>query len=291
MRRHGKKERVQKKLVLCNVNELYKHFKDEHPTVKVGFSKFAELRPQHCILAGSAGTHTVCVCTMHQNVKLMLDGAKLATLTSQDELPMKSYRHCISRIMCNPPQPSCHFNTCTECPDPSELKKQMEWAFEETLMDTVSYKQCVATDRTTLENFEKTTDEFIEVFVGKLMTLKKYSFIAAQQNSYLNEIRNSLNSTEVIVLLDFSENYSFVIQDEVSGFHWNNNHATIHPFLIYYRDDKSEINSKSFVVISDCLKHDTVALHFPKIFNHFLKQNFHNIEKIYYFSDGATSQY
>ena len=34
----------------------------EHPDVKVGFSKFAELRPKECVLAGATGTHSVCVC-------------------------------------------------------------------------------------------------------------------------------------------------------------------------------------------------------------------------------------
>ena len=31
---------------------------------KIGFSKFAELYPQHCVLAGASGTHAVCVCTI-----------------------------------------------------------------------------------------------------------------------------------------------------------------------------------------------------------------------------------
>ena len=33
---------------------------------------------------------------------------------------------------------------------------------------------------------------------------------------------------------DFSENYSFVLQDATQSFHWNNSQATIHPFVAYY---------------------------------------------------------
>ena len=65
---------VQKRLVLCNLKELYQDFKQKHPTERIGFSKFAEFRPKHCIIAGTSGTHSVCVCTIHQNVKLMLNG-------------------------------------------------------------------------------------------------------------------------------------------------------------------------------------------------------------------------
>jgi hypothetical protein len=34
-------------------------------------------------------------------------------------------------------------------------------------------------------------------------------------------------------LPDFAENYSFVLQDEAEGFHWNNAQATIRLFVIY----------------------------------------------------------
>lgn len=70
----GKKEKIQKRLVYCNLRELYRLFKSEFPKHKTSFSKFAEYRPQECVLAGASGTHTVCVCIIHQNVKLMIEG-------------------------------------------------------------------------------------------------------------------------------------------------------------------------------------------------------------------------
>ncbi|KAJ8688286.1 hypothetical protein QAD02_024081 [Eretmocerus hayati] len=73
---------VQKRLVLYNIRELYLKFKDLHPDVKVGMTKFAEARPVHCVLAGSSGTHSVCVCVYHQNVKLMLKGLDISAFTS-----------------------------------------------------------------------------------------------------------------------------------------------------------------------------------------------------------------
>ena len=41
-----------------NLQELYRLFKDKHPEQKLGFSKFAELRPKHCVLTGASGTHS-----------------------------------------------------------------------------------------------------------------------------------------------------------------------------------------------------------------------------------------
>ncbi|XP_074112073.1 uncharacterized protein LOC141535826 isoform X2 [Cotesia typhae] len=70
----GTKIQIEKRLVLCNLKELHKIFQSRFPGIKIGFSSFASLRPKHCILAGGSGTHTVCVCSIHQNVKLMILG-------------------------------------------------------------------------------------------------------------------------------------------------------------------------------------------------------------------------
>lgn len=76
----GQRRHVQKKLILSNLKEMYTAFRSEYSDIKIGFSLFATLRPRHCILAGASGTHTVCVCSVHQNVKLMIDGKFTITL-------------------------------------------------------------------------------------------------------------------------------------------------------------------------------------------------------------------
>jgi hypothetical protein len=89
---------------------------------------------------------------------------------------------------------------------------------------------------------------------------------------------------------DFSENYSFIIQDAAQGFHWNNQQATIHPFVSYFKNSKNEVENLCFVIISECLYHDTVMVYtFQKQLITFFKENVSNISKIYYLSDGAPA--
>jgi hypothetical protein len=57
--------------------------------------------------------------------------------------------------------------------------------------------------------------------VQKLNTLTAHSYIAKVQAKYLKKCKEELKEIEVIVLGDFAENYKFVIQDEIQGFHWN----------------------------------------------------------------------
>ena len=62
----GSKQHMQKRLLLCKLKELHSAFKKKHVDVKIGFSKFCSLRPKWCVLAGAAGTHSVCVCKTKQ---------------------------------------------------------------------------------------------------------------------------------------------------------------------------------------------------------------------------------
>ena len=52
IRKGDQRAHIQKRLMLSNLKEVYQQFKEKHPTDKIGFSKFADLRPKHCILAG-----------------------------------------------------------------------------------------------------------------------------------------------------------------------------------------------------------------------------------------------
>ncbi|KAL5491531.1 hypothetical protein EMCRGX_G016833 [Ephydatia muelleri] len=146
-------------------------------------------------------------------------------------------------------------------------------------------------DHTTFVTITQTADIFVDSLVEYLLKLRKHDFIAKEQAAFLVE-KSSLQEGEIVVLGDFAENYSFVIQDAVQGFHWNNTQATIHPFVAYYYDAvRGEVCFLNFVIISDSLTHDSVAVHcFVKKLLTFLVTKL-TVKKVYYFSDGAASQY
>ena len=82
-----------------------------------------------------------------------------------------------------------------------------------------------------------------------------HSFIAKFQSNYLRECKGNLEENEIIILGDFAENYSFVVQDEVQGFHWNNLQCTLHAVIVYYKDGDA-LQSVSYCIMSDDNKHD-----------------------------------
>ena len=214
VRKEGRRVHVQKRLVLSNLKEVYSEFKSQFPNYKVGFSKFAELRPKHCVLAGASGTHSVCVCTIHQNVKLMVLAVELR------ELP--TYHHYIAKILCNPPLPGCYLGDCSVCLGVAILKDHLTTCLDENLVDHVTFKQWVSVDRSTLETLTMPVDEFVEILCDKLELLRPHCFIASEQARFFKECKSNLVPGEVLVTADFSENYSFVLQDAAQGYHWNN---------------------------------------------------------------------
>lgn len=292
----GQRQKIQKRLVLCNLKEAFEQFKETFPEHKIGFSKFAELRPKECVLAGASGTHAVCVCTIHQNIKLMFQGAKLETMCKG-----YTYRNCLAEIQCNPSRVQCFLGRCNECPGIESVRSRIELYFDERMTDRIEFKKWTTTDRATLETKIQSVDEFLGEFLGVLPTVLLHDFIAKQQSQFLQSTKSQLEPGEFLVVGDFAENYSFVLQDAAQSFHWNNLQATLHPFVCYYTDDtaqndeaaqRKKISHVSFVVISECNTHDTVAVHlFQKVLIEFLTKKIEKPKKVIYFSDGCAAQY
>lgn len=280
----GKSEHKQKQLLLCNLNELFVKFKETYPDIKIGRSKFCELRPKWCIIAGASGTHSVCVCSYHQNVKLMIDGAKLNV----------EYKDLLEALACDVNKYECMMSECKECGDEKALLNTFLEADEINEMpDDILYKQWVTVDRAEMITVSKPRDEFLESLVGKVNELKAHHYVSKIQSASFKNIKSTLTKEVCVVVADFSENFSFVVQDEIQSYHWVNKQATIHPFVYYYFDEDSGlVKNRSLCVISNHQQHNTAVVHtFQKYLIEDIKNNVPAIKKIIYFTDGSSSQY
>lgn len=151
----------------------------------------------------------------------------------------------------------------------------------------------IAICRTEIVEEIKKKEDFFNDLRQKWPELLRHDFLARSQASYFTEKKESVEDGEFIVCLDFSENYAFFVQDAIQSHHWNNNQATIHPYVVYYRDNE-EMKHVNYVIISEKVSHDASSVHlFNSKLIQFLKNKFgaDKIKKISYFSDGAASQY
>lgn len=207
---NGEKIHKQKMLLLHNLKEVYAMFREAHPEIEAKFSKFASLRPKWCVLPGAPGTHVVCVCTTHQNIKLAISAVSKEI----------SYTNVLSNMVCDLKHESCMLGECPMCSGVEGGKN----FFESPLGDEidVKYKQWVTTDRCHLVDIVEPYDQFVENLLAQIWTGRSHHFYAKEQSCFLKDLKEKLQPSECIVLCDFAENFSIVVQDAIQGFHWTN---------------------------------------------------------------------
>lgn len=290
----GEKQKIQRRLVLMNLHEAYALFKEEYTEDKVGFSKFAALRPKECIVVGSAhGIHTTCVCSYHQNVKLIFDSSL------KDKIPLfgrvESYRDLLRLLQCENSSDKCKLNECKKCPGAygdTGIHERLTVGLEDENIDNVTYKQWInSVMGSRLETVTRPDHEFIDNFCEQLVHLNRHDFIAEKQSAYLKFSKEQLKDDEVIALLDFSENLSFEIQFQIQSYYYNKPQCTIHPICMYYKEG-NELKTKSIIFIAESLQHNVNAVYlFQRKLIEYLRAARSSTKKIIFFSDGAASQY
>ena len=182
---------------------------------------------------------------------------------------------------------------CPNCPENTEM---LESKLYELIGDyddetVIEFNQWTSTDRANLISCRDNVPQFTNLVIQQLEKLTAHSFIAKCQSNYLRESKENLAANEVIILGDFAENYSFVLKDEVLGFHWNNLQCTLYPVVVYYKDGDA-LQSVSYCIMSDDNKHDVgMVYQVQKEIISDLKLCFPCLSHVTYFSDGCAGQY
>ena len=101
-----------------------------------------------------------------------------------------------------------------------------------------------------------------------------------------------MRSEEALVLGDSAENYQFLIQDEIQSYHWSKEYCTLHPIVVYFKDDTGSLQHISIYFISDDNSHDTCFVYeVQKTIINYLQELLPQVKKLFYFSDGCEGQY
>ena len=168
-REKGSKVKVEKRLLPCNIKDIYIEFKSKFPDVKNRFSTLCQLKPKWCVTVGRSGSHSVCVCNYHQIIKLML------TVTD-------SFLHYIDFVKmsaCDTNSRDCMTAKCDLCPGFSELKSYLtEFMVKKYREDEmINFKQWERVDRSNLVNCNLDFYDILNDLIDKLKDLLLHHFI------------------------------------------------------------------------------------------------------------------
>ena len=63
------------------------------------------------------GTHSVCMCTIHDNFRLMLDAINVQKINANSNHPLRNYKDCLKKITCQKSTDKFFIGDCNKCPD------------------------------------------------------------------------------------------------------------------------------------------------------------------------------
>lgn len=302
VREEGKKVKLQRRLLMFNLKEVYgmlqMYCAKKGLEFRLGFTYFCMLRPDQCILVSdSKGIHNVCVCIHHQNPTLLVEGSKMTAKSLKidyDENLPQSAKDILIRMTCEKPSENCFLSKCSKCPGLTNVLVSLKNYFEKNGIKTVNCKQWETVEqKCDLVKHEYSVNDYLVKLEAQIKDkLLEHDFIAKSQSDYVRTRRQNLKEYEAMAIGDFAQNYTTFYQDQVQGSYWNGKQITIHPFAIYLEGEE-KIDIDSFIVISENTKHDiyAVLLFRYKLIDYLKSKYGERIKKIIYVSDGAGSQY
>jgi hypothetical protein len=300
-----------KKLLVHKLKDTHSKFLKTHPEHKIGLSVFCSLRPKDIILVNSKGVHNVCVCAIHGNVELMLS----ALGKGREE------RQKLSQfLVCDLLSFECMTGICVKCrKDEEDSRRKLFDDFVKSILTSFQLKnnyvrysrwvqaKSVKEKPTKTDSspekpkqwescFEKNRIVSVSLFLDEMYAafqkLLPHHYITKIQSAEFKRQKEQIPNGTAVVLVDFSENYSFFIQEEAQSFNWDNSQATVHPIVAYF-NYKGVQKIISSAVISEHMKHNTMSFFcFQKVFLDYLKVQYPGaITHIEYWSDGCAGQY
>ena len=107
---------------------------------------------------------------------------------------------------------------------------------------------------------EQTKEDFLESFISQIKEFREHVLRISTQYKQLRFLKDSLSDDQLIVQMDFAENYSCQSLDEIQSTYWKQTSVTLHPTVIYYKHGQ-ELLHKSVIFVSDEERHNAVLVY------------------------------
>ena len=273
------KRKMQKRHMYMSIKEAHGIFKEENPDMKIGLSKFAELRPPNVLLSSQTPSN-VCTCIYHENMILALS----AINSHVAEIPSYSKDFSASCLV-DPDNDKCWFGKCNHDGCGFEARYALPSTVEGKKATWVQWQEHGGRI-SKLEMNGTVKDLYDHISFMSIKFLHHCRIKRQQAKSYQSDkaLASDKDSKIAVLQMDFAENYSCFAQDEVQSAHWNQNQVTLFTTVSWF---KGKI--VSHVIVSDFMEHTKTSV---VIFLDEIMQNFPpEIEDLRIWTDGPTSQF
>lgn len=276
----GKKEfkrkgclRKQKRLLILTLKDAYKKYMQDTST-KMSYPTFCKAKP-FWVVPPTKSDRETCLCLKHENFHLLLkkiNALKMLRETNVSDILKED------RLEVN-------------VTNPLEEIEFRQWQSRNQERMINGTKKVL---RITSKNIVKSTKvDLANEFFKQLPPFKEHVRNITHQHIELRNKKITISHNELLLQVDFSENYCTKLHSEIQSMHFgaSKKQLSIHTGVLYYKIDNA-LKTESFATVSENLDHQCHGVwgHLTPILQEFANRN-PQIDTVHFFSDGPTSQY
>jgi len=285
------KVRMQKRLLSDTMCNLHEKFCSEYSSNAVSYTTFTRYRPFWVRIPNEKDRQT-CLCKKHHNIQLKAD--KLFHLQVIDK---KNAEELLYQQVCDINKHECMSRECDECENKrvqfrDNVDETHTTVWSEWTVQKESYEkdgQVQTTKRTAKVNKKGTVGELKTVFSEEMTKFGEHVFKIRHQFRQYRDLKETLTNEEVVVHVDYSENWTAKYSEEIQSVHFgaSQQQVTLHTGVVYIAHDHW-----SFASISPSLYHgpEAVWAHLQPVLQE-IQQRHPSVKVVHMYTDGPTTQY
>ncbi|KAK3751915.1 hypothetical protein RRG08_047188 [Elysia crispata] len=296
------KVKKQKRLLCDTLNNLYKKFTAENNSSRsISFTTFWRLKP-FWIKQATETDRKTCQCKTCENIKFQAN-----TLFKNGVLETCYLPILLQDAACSTLSKLCMYGECKSCPSIVKDKLNMEGVESKQVSwfqwKTKKEKRILLNNKEkqvsfiTKESVSGSIMQLCKEFCQNMTVYKRHVYNINSQFKHFEKIKHNLKPNEMLVHIDFAQNYLGKLHTEVQSKHFGASKTQVSLHIGFYQvssqdKDSSEKTFFSFCGVSDSLKHTPSAIwaYLEPILTE-VKSKYKIIDVVHFFSDGPSSQY
>ncbi|XP_045489803.1 trichohyalin-like [Pieris rapae] len=229
---------------------------------KISLATFCKFRP-FWITWQNVNERNTCKCVKHANIELMI-----SKLHEVKALKFSSVTAALASVTCNVHSTKCLFRECSTCkertleyylPMPNQLVTYRQWIYEVSSFEKDGKQRSVR--KPVKKEYRVKLKQLVQDLEAALPVFFQHVGTIAHQYQAIQNIKNNLTINDVLIHVDFSENYCCKYNEEIQAVHFGGarQQITMHTGVLYLRNGDT-VKPVSFCSLSSNNRHDTTAI-------------------------------
>ena len=222
----------------------------------------------------------------------MLQSLKLFAKRNSLSFADTDVKRLSNESLCEDKTIDCMYRQCNQCGTTKISSLNLLDPYKEEDISWNTWKTIEG--RKTLDEENGTIETLLKHIREDCHKIAIHLYDAEWQLGQMRMAKNNLQPHQVLMIMDFAENFRTMFQNEVASAHWCYQQVTIHPSVCFYRcvfPNCDRLITESVVTISDDMQHDSdaVTVFTASTLDHLSTKT--TLNEIVEFTDGAASQY